>query len=51
MYFWRRVYGNLTILYITSSDEYAEEIKNHIFEALRMLDKDKISDKQFRWEF
>ena len=30
--------------------EYAEKIKKHIFETLRMLDQHDVIDKQIRWE-
>ena len=36
---------------LTSTDEYAEKMKNQISETLRMLDQDKITDQQLRWEF
>ena len=36
---------------LTSNDDYVENIKNQISETIRMLDQDKISDKQLRWEF
>ena len=36
---------------LTSNAEYAEKMQNHIFETLRMLDQDNITDKELRWEF
>ena len=36
---------------LTPNAEYAEKLTNHIFETLRILDQDNITDKQFRSEF
>ena len=36
---------------LTSNAEYVEKIENQIFETLRMLDQDKITDKHLRWEY
>ena len=36
---------------VTSNAEYVEKMKNQIFETLRILDQDKITDKHLRWEY
>ena len=36
---------------LTSNDDYVKKMKNQIYETLRMLDQDKITDKHPRWEF
>ena len=36
---------------LTTDVEYIEKMKNQIFESLRILDQDKITDKHLRWEY
>ena len=35
---------------LTSNAEYVEKLENQIFETLRLLDQNKITDKRLRWE-
>ena len=36
---------------LTSNAKYFKKIKNQIFVTLRMLDQNKITDNDLRWEF
>ena len=50
MILWKKVLWKFSNS-ITSNVEYAEKMKNHIFEALHMLEQDNIIEKRFRWVF